>query len=387
MQPSLPKFTIKIKGEQNDVDALMPSSISGQAVISGTATSAPQDCKIGEQIDINAPALQDQEESNLPRPAEATSVEKVKDNSSDDDDQDCNNAQNQLVLYSPPDGASGDAGFSPDAVPINFLTPSQRSQLYNLQNSVSRNLPSVGAFTVQCAKCFKWRLIPSKEKYEEIREHILEQPFVCEAAREWRPEISCDDEPDIRQDGSRLWAIDRPNIAQAPLGWERLLRIRGFGGTKFADVYYVTPSGKRLRSMVEVQRYLLEHPDEAEGVALSQFSFQIPRPLQENYVKKRTPRIAFPDGSTSGTPGSSQVRPLSWARPEANTDLQLGMLDYGSPYQAPVVEPVDRPSATYQPPLYQPIDRPAKRSKQPSGEMYNGGYTYMNLQQDEGRRT
>ncbi|KAK1367462.1 methyl-CpG-binding domain-containing protein 2 [Heracleum sosnowskyi] len=384
MQPSLTKFTIKIKGERNDVDALIPSSIGGEAVISGTTTSAPQECKIGEQIDINAPAFQDQEESNLLKPAEATSLEKVKDNSSDDDDQDCSNAQNQLVVYNPPDGASDDVEFSPDAVPINFLTPPQRSQLYNLQNSVSRNLPSVGAFTVQCAKCFKWRLIPSKEKYEEIREHILEQPFVCEAAREWRPEISCDDDPDIRQDGSRLWAIDRPNIAQAPLGWERLLRIRGFGGTKFADVYYVTPSGKRLRSMVEVQRYLLEHPDEAEGVALSQFSFQIPRPLQENYVKKRTPRLTFPDGSTSGTPGSSQARPLSWSCPEANTDLQLGMLDYGSPYQAPVVEP---PSATYQSPLHESIDRPAKRSKQPSGQMYNGGYTYMNLQQDEGRRT
>lgn len=81
------------------------------------------------------------------------------------------------------------------------------------------------------------------------------------------------------------------------------------------------------------------------------------------------------------------ARPLSWARPEANTDLQLGMLDYGSPYQAPVVEPVDRPSGAYQSPLHEPIDRPAKRSKQPSGQMYNGGYTYMNLQQDEGRRT
>lgn len=63
------------------------------------------------------------------------------------------------------------------------------------------------------------------------------------------------------------------------------------------------------------------------------------------------------------------------------------MLDYGSPYQAPVMEPVDRPSATYQSPLHEPIDPPAKRSKQPSEPMYNGDYTYMNLQQDEGRRT
>lgn len=241
MQPSLPKFTIKIKGERNDSEPLMPSSLSGQAVISGATASVLHNCKREEGIDINTPASQDQQENNLPRPEKANSLEKERDNSSniddDDDDQDCNNAQNQLVLYNPPDAVSDDVEFSPDAVPINFMNPSQPSQLYSLQNSVSRNLPSVGAFTVQCAKCFKWRLIPSKEKYEEIREHILEQPFVCEAAREWRPEISCDDDPDIRQDGSRLWAIDRPNIAQAPLGWERLLRIRGFGGTKFADVY------------------------------------------------------------------------------------------------------------------------------------------------------
>jgi len=36
-----------------------------------------------------------------------------------------------------------------------------------------------GALVVECARCFKWRYIPTKEKYEEIREHILEQPFYC----------------------------------------------------------------------------------------------------------------------------------------------------------------------------------------------------------------
>ncbi|CAN1340340.1 Methyl-CpG-binding domain-containing protein 2 [Linum perenne] len=102
---------------------------------------------------------------------------------------------------------------------------------------MSRVLPSVGAFTVQCANCFKWRLIPTQEKYEEIREHILERPFYCEAAREWRPNVSCDDPEDISQDGSRLWAIDKPNIAQPPRGWQRLLHIRGEGCSKFADVY------------------------------------------------------------------------------------------------------------------------------------------------------
>jgi hypothetical protein len=34
----------------------------------------------------------------------------------------------------------------------------------------------------------------------------------------------------------KLWAIDKPNIALAPQGWERLVKIRGQGSTKFADV-------------------------------------------------------------------------------------------------------------------------------------------------------
>lgn len=49
-------------------------------------------------------------------------------------------------------------------------------------------------------------------------------------------------------------------------------------------------------------RYLLEHPEYIkQGVNLSQFSFQIPRPLQENYVRKRAPRMTNPlDGSSLG---------------------------------------------------------------------------------------
>lgn len=207
MQPSVPKFTIKLTREQNDVKA-----------------KTHQDCEIGEQIDINAPSFDGERERNLDRPVQGTSFEGKRDNCSDKDHQDCSNAQNQLVVYNPVDAPSDDIG-------------SQSSPIYSLQNQAYKISPNVGAFTVQCSICFKWRLLPSKKKYEEIREHILEQPFVCEAAREWRPEISCDDEPDIRQDGSRLWAIDRPNIAQPPLGWERLLRIRGFGGRRFADVY------------------------------------------------------------------------------------------------------------------------------------------------------
>jgi hypothetical protein len=98
------------------------------------------------------------------------------------------------------------------------------------------SVKKIVAFAVQCAKCQKWRLVSTKEKYEEIRERIREDPFVCEKAREWKPDVTCNDPSDVSQDGSMLWAIDKPDIAQAPQGWERLVKIRGEGSTKFADV-------------------------------------------------------------------------------------------------------------------------------------------------------
>jgi len=192
----------------------------------------------------------------------------------------------------------------------------------SLQHSIGPNYrgsPCIGAFTIQCAKCFKWRLIPTKEKYEEIREHIIQEPFDCERAHEWRPDVTCDDPEDISQDGSRLWAIDKPNIAQPPAGWERQIRIRGEGGTKFADVYYTAPTGRKLRSLVEVDRYLSENPEyAAQGVTLAQFSFQIPRPLRQNYVKKR-PKIASPSDEAMLKPLQTvEANPIAWAAPPAH---------------------------------------------------------------------
>lgn len=48
--------------------------------------------------------------------------------------------------------------------------------------------------------------------------------------------------------------------------------------------------GRKFSLLLHLQldRYLAEHPEcITDGVTMSQFSFQIPRPLQENYVRKR----------------------------------------------------------------------------------------------------
>ncbi|KAG2314931.1 hypothetical protein Bca4012_065735 [Brassica carinata] len=206
-------------------------------------------------------------------------------------------SENQLVLYDPK------GNDTEESQPCSHKT----------------QCPSIGAFTVQCATCFKWRLMPSMQKYEEIREQILEKPFFCSTACEWKPNVSCDVPEDISQDGTRLWAIDKPSISRPPTGWQRQLRIRGEGGTKFADVYYVAPSGKKLRSNVEVQKYLNENPEYIrEGVKLSQFSFQIPKPLQDNYVRKRPARLVEP----SDTPVAIEANPLASVSPDTPTALQ-----------------------------------------------------------------
>ncbi|XP_051119869.1 methyl-CpG-binding domain-containing protein 2-like [Andrographis paniculata] len=162
-------------------------------------------------------------------------------------------------------------------------------------NKMPRGIGSVGSFAVQCDICSKWRLIPTKERYEEIREQIMDRPFICEVAREWKNEMSCEYPADLIQDGSRLWAMDKPSVPQTPPGWQRLLKIRAEGGTKFADVYYISPTGKQLRSMVEVERYLSENLEYiAAGIDRTKFSFQVPRPLQRDYVRKRPPPSPLP---------------------------------------------------------------------------------------------
>lgn len=308
MQPGSTKITLKIKRDQN-----------------GTKSST----------------LPDHLENTNHPPADISSSSEEDDNNED--------AQKQLVVYDPSTN-NGD-----QIEPIPDLNEFQLVPIPKKFHS-TKPLPSVGTFTVQCAKCFKWRLIPTKEKYEEIREHILENPFYCETTLEWKADVSCEDPPDISQDGSRLWAIDKPNIAKPPPGWQRLLRIRGEGSYKFADVYYAAPTGKRLRSMIEVQKYLEQHPECAEaGATLSKFSFQCPKPLNENYVKKR-PKLPAPDlnNGTTGLLEAPLVNPISWANPDENTDLQHGGPSLSKPFS-------ESPSS-------EPMTRPKKRAKKPINE-------------------
>lgn len=53
-----------------------------------------------------------------------------------------------------------------------------------------------------------------------------------------------------------------------------------------------------IKLLLVLFRYLIEHPEYmVDGLSMAQFSFQIPRPLQENYVRKRpaAPRLTAAD--------------------------------------------------------------------------------------------
>jgi len=170
--------------------------------------------------------------------------------SSSDDENNLSNddTSKKLVLFDPVTNGDNTNKLASDPLRCRPPRPSRSKP----PNSAPRVLPVVGAFTVQCNSCYKWRLIPTKKKYEEIREHNLQHPFVCEKAREWRPDISCDDPVDVSQDNSMIWAIDKPEIPQTPDGWQRLLRIRGEGSSQFGDMYVsIINSHSFLSSVIE----------------------------------------------------------------------------------------------------------------------------------------
>ncbi|KAJ6797047.1 methyl-CpG-binding domain-containing protein 4-like [Iris pallida] len=134
---------------------------------------------------------------------------------------------------------------------------------------------TVGAYAVQCGRCSKWRLIPSREEYETIRESFIEDPWFCDK----NPEVSCDDPGDIEYDTSRLWVIDKPNAPKTPPNTTRSLSLRK--NLSRTDVTYVMPNGKRVRSTVEVEKFLETYPEYKDQFSVSNFSFATPKILED----------------------------------------------------------------------------------------------------------
>ncbi|KAK1293683.1 Methyl-CpG-binding domain-containing protein 4 [Acorus calamus] len=134
-------------------------------------------------------------------------------------------------------------------------------------------------YAAQCEKCFKWRLIPSKEEYETVRQSLNEDPWYCDK----KPGISCDDPGDIDYDTSHVWVIDKPNIPKTPPDCERMVVMRK-DFTKM-DTFYIMPNGKRVRSRPEVEKFLEAYPKYKDKISVADFNFTVPRIPQEMVPK------------------------------------------------------------------------------------------------------
>ncbi|KAM7501315.1 hypothetical protein LguiB_000219 [Lonicera macranthoides] len=138
-----------------------------------------------------------------------------------------------------------------------------------------RAVPSaIYLYAVQCGKCFKWRLMPTQEEFEEIRSTFLEDPFFCEK----KPNVTCEDAADIEYDSTRTWVADKPNIPKTPPGFQRGLVLRK--DFSRLDVHYVTPTGKKVRAPSELASYLQQNP-EYNGALVSEFNFTTPKVMDD----------------------------------------------------------------------------------------------------------
>ena len=126
-------------------------------------------------------------------------------------------------------------------------------------------------------------MIDTQEEFEEIRSKVIEEPFYCNR----KANKSCDDPADIEYDSTRTWVIDKPNLPKAPEGFRRSLVLRK--DYSKLDAYYITPTGKKLRTRNEIAAYLKEHP-EIKGVSVSDFDFSSPKIMQDTipeYVEQK----------------------------------------------------------------------------------------------------
>lgn len=160
------------------------------------------------------------------------------------------------------------------------------SVLQKLQSSKE----SAHIYAVQCGRCSKWRVVPTNEDYETIRENFIEDPWFCEKNRG----VTCDDPADIEYDNTRLWVIDKPNIPKTPSTTKRNLTLRK-DLSKF-DAHYIMPNGKKVRSTAEVERFLVAHPEYKDQMSVSDFSFTSPK-IMEDMVPRNIAVKASPGGS------------------------------------------------------------------------------------------
>jgi len=133
-------------------------------------------------------------------------------------------------------------------------------------------------YTAQCKFCRKFRVIDTQEEFEEITHKIKQEPFDCSK----KANLSCDDPTDIEYDSSRIWVKYKHNIPKTPKDFKRTSVLRK--DYSKLDSYYITPTGKKVRSRNEIAAFLKDHPQ--PGVSASDFDFSSPKAMQDTVPEK-----------------------------------------------------------------------------------------------------
>ncbi|CAN8280434.1 unnamed protein product [Cochlearia groenlandica] len=157
----------------------------------------------------------------------------------------------------------------------------------------------IDTYAAQCKNCHKWRVIDSQDKYEDIRSRMFEDPFNCEMNH-----VSCDDPADLDYDSSRTWVIDKPGLPKTPKGFKRSLVLRK--DYSKMDPYYITPTGKKLRSRNEIAAFVEANP-EFKYAPLGDFNFTVPKVMEDTIphdAKIGSPTI----GTTSEKKSSKPIQ-------------------------------------------------------------------------------
>ncbi|XP_010435396.1 PREDICTED: methyl-CpG-binding domain-containing protein 1-like [Camelina sativa] len=145
----------------------------------------------------------------------------------------------------------------------------------------------IDTFAVQCGWCFKWRKIYTREVFEEIRMRVKEEEFVCNTIEG----VSCLDDAELEYDSTRIWVVDKPGVAKTPTGFEREIVLRKDNSR--VDVFYVTPTGKKMRTLNELAAFIDANPD-FKDTPLEEFTFTAPKIMEETIPGGKRKRISKP---------------------------------------------------------------------------------------------
>ncbi|CAA7035586.1 unnamed protein product [Microthlaspi erraticum] len=78
------------------------------------------------------------------------------------------------------------------------------------------------------------------EIYEESRKILEGEPFFCDVACRWKPEMTCEVPAIYWQEHKEFtWALESHLIPRPHAGWRRLAQIRSEGRLRFADMLVI----------------------------------------------------------------------------------------------------------------------------------------------------